>query len=76
MDFMKFCEIVCLISVASGDVVLMFPKRWGLHLFNVGNFFAFLIYYWSGLHYLLALVIFLTVTNTIAIFRWRKKGIG
>jgi len=76
MDFIKFCELSCLILIAAGDVALMIPKRWGLHLFNIGNFFAILVYYWSNLNYLLALVIFLTITNTIAIFRWRKKGIG
>ena len=76
MDIVKLCEVLCFILVAAGDVVLMIPKRWGLHLFNVGNFFAILVYYWTSLPYLLALMIFLTITNTVAIFRWRKKGIG
>jgi hypothetical protein len=76
MDIVKLFEIASLISIACGDIVLMFPKRWGLYLFNVGNTFLFFIYYWTNLPYLLALVVFLTITNTVAIFRWRKKGIG
>ena len=76
MDNIKILELLCLIFISGGDIALMFPKRWGLHLFNAGNFCAALVYYYTGLHFLLALVIFLSVTNTIAIFVWTKKKIG
>lgn len=76
MDFLKLFEVICLLSVASGAVLLMFPKRLGLYLFNVGNFFSAIVYSFTGLYYLLALVLFLTLTNSIAIFVWKKKRIG
>lgn len=76
MDTLKILEIACFVSIALGDVILMFPKRWALHLFNIGNFCGAIIYYSTELYYLLALVMFLTITNTVAIFTWRKKNIG
>ncbi len=76
MDGLKVLEVICLFFIAAGDIALMFPKRWGLHLFNAGNLCAAIIYYYSGFHYLLAMVIFLSITNTISIFVWRKKKIG
>jgi len=69
-------EILAVLTALGGKLFLTIPKRIGLWVLCISNIAWSTFSIAQGFYFMTFLSIFSLVINCVAIFNWRRKGVG
>jgi len=76
MDFLTEIEFIATALVVVGVSLLTIPKRWGLVLLFFAQIFWTLFGFFTHRWFFMGQSAFLFFLNIVAIWNWKRKGIG
>ncbi|MEN6292517.1 MAG: hypothetical protein ABFD07_10960 [Methanobacterium sp.] len=76
MNIVTIVEIIATILTIYGVIVIAIPKRYGLWILTIAAVAWGAFGYMTDAIFLLIQNVFLGIVDLVALYNWKKKGIG